>query len=438
MGKATRKRGQDVRFGSADNATKILDVPAALRFRPANSNEAARAGLRHDFQDVPQCAFERGDALASLIGAQTAVGHFPAPPSSEPVADIATPPIAHDVEIKAKPFHHRLLRSGVSLSIFLHAAIAFAVGYTTLSLPDDDALMEGETVIAMIVEGTAEADMIASGTTAPEEEKVEEIKTEPKPVEKAIEKPVEPEPKPDPVKQAEPVRDREPVVAADPLPAPEPVEETPQILTAPAEADAKIEKAPEPVVEKKPVPDEQPVKDPEPVQELEPDAPVTLPTADAAPIPEKRPERIKPETERPQPKKVAPKKRGNEGKSNASAKRGDLDAAKQGKARQKASRGNSDNGETGNAARNTYKGLVQKKLMRAKSRVRNPGAGSVSVSFTIQASGAISGLRIRRSSGDNAIDAAARKIVEKAAPFPRIPPEAGKNSWPMTVPITFR
>jgi protein TonB len=54
------------------------------------------------------------------------------------------------------------------------------------------------------------------------------------------------------------------------------------------------------------------------------------------------------------------------------------------------------------------------------------------------ADGSISGLAITQSSGKPAIDAAALKVVRSAAPFPPIPADAGRKSWKMTVPMTFK
>jgi protein TonB len=68
----------------------------------------------------------------------------------------------------------------------------------------------------------------------------------------------------------------------------------------------------------------------------------------------------------------------------------------------------------------------------------SPAKGNVIVTFTILANGTVSGLRIQKSSGKEAVDAAALKVVRAAAPFPPIPAETGKESWPMTLPMTFK
>jgi len=69
--------------------------------------------------------------------------------------------------------------------------------------------------------------------------------------------------------------------------------------------------------------------------------------------------------------------------------------------------------------------------------MQNPAKGNVTVTFTILANGTVSGLRIGKSSGKEALDAAALKIVRSASPFPPIPDETGRKSWLMSVPMTF-
>ena len=81
---------------------------------------------------------------------------------------------------------------------------------------------------------------------------------------------------------------------------------------------------------------------------------------------------------------------------------------------------------------------MQRKLERAKKRVRVAGKGKVLVSFTITANGSVVNLRVRKSSGKPAIDAGALDVVRKASPFPAIPDETGLKSYPVSVPMTFK
>jgi len=61
--------------------------------------------------------------------------------------------------------------------------------------------------------------------------------------------------------------------------------------------------------------------------------------------------------------------------------------------------------------------------------------GSVTMSFTIGANGALRSARISRSSGKAQLDRAALSIVRRAAPFPR-PPRGGQPGY--TITINFR
>lgn len=80
----------------------------------------------------------------------------------------------------------------------------------------------------------------------------------------------------------------------------------------------------------------------------------------------------------------------------------------------------------GNAAASTYPGVV----MRYIARQRRPDMnvrGTAVVSFTIASDGALASARLARSSGSAALDTAALRIVQRAAPFPP-PPQGARRS----------
>ncbi|MBD8889925.1 energy transducer TonB [Roseibium litorale] len=98
-------------------------------------------------------------------------------------------------------------------------------------------------------------------------------------------------------------------------------------------------------------------------------------------------------------------------------------------------------GAEGNAAVSNYPGKVARALRRA---LRYPSAakrkritGEVYVSFTVKQSGQLSNVSVIRSSGSDILDKAALETVRRASPFPPIPPEAGRSSWPFRLPISF-
>lgn len=133
-----------------------------------------------------------------------------------------------------------------------------------------------------------------------------------------------------------------------------------------------------------------------------------------------------------------PKKSGDGGQNQANARRGQADGQKKGDSRQ-ASRGGSKNGEVGNAAVSNYPGKVVAKLKRAmrtiSKRTLSKAQNELRVAFTVSASGGVSGIRIASSSGSAEVDQAALALVRRAAPFPPIPPEAGRSSWQFAVPL---
>ena len=186
------------------------------------------------------------------------------------------------------------------------------------------------------------------------------------------------------------------------------------------------------------------------------------PVADA-PIPMPRPdiEALKAEEERreaervrqaqrqqPAPQPEAPRQQppqrqptaGAGGTSQADARRGDAAGSTQGRAAQSSGQGSAASA-AGNAAVSNYPGQVVTRLRRALSYPaqarRQRITGEVHVSFTIAANGGVSGVSVVRSSGHAVLDEAARQTVHRAAPFPAIPPAAGRSSWGFTVPLAF-
>ncbi|MBL0370539.1 TonB family protein [Rhizobium sp. KVB221] len=418
---------------AGDNVVNLRE----LRFEPANSNDAARAIFSHHFRDVPRCSFAKDDGISQYLGSETGMETFPCSPGEHVPLHQDVPTVASEIPQSSRKLAHRLLRSGFGLSVLLHAVMALAVSYVAVTLPDEDTLVEGVTVISVVIEGEADAAAVSAG----QKEEAEE------PIEKPVDK------QPEPVKQPEVVKNVLPQAAEilKDLPMPQLGAAVPDILVARDTAVTKTEMVAKPVVEEKTV--QQPEKDisatvPEPVKDEAKPKPVEPRKPEEAKTVEKKPDLKKQEPQKEKPKKdvkkqekpvdKAKKKKGNQGDASVTARKGDVDARRKGETASDNSRGDSDNREIGNAARSNYAGVIRKKLMRAKSRIRNPGKGNVTVAFTITADGSVSGLRIAHSSGKEKIDSAALKIVSGAAPFPAIPAEAKRKSWPMSVPMQFK
>lgn len=95
----------------------------------------------------------------------------------------------------------------------------------------------------------------------------------------------------------------------------------------------------------------------------------------------------------------------------------------------------------GNAEASNYPGKIASKLRRAlrypREAKRQGIRGDVVVSFVVAGIGGVGNIRIAKSSGFPVLDEAAKDAVRRAAPFPPIPPGAGRASWPFSVPLGF-
>ena len=434
-----------------------------LRFRPANSNDRARAGMEHAFKDVPQCSFAKDDGISPYMGADAGIDGFPDNPAThQPIHD-DVPVVAQDGSAPALSFGQKLLRSGFGLSVFLHGIAAIGIGYTSITLPTDDALLEGETVIA--IEFFSETDSeVTTRVKQQEQDGKEEAEETP------VEQPKE-EPRQEVVEQEKPVEKPKPIEQAKlPEPVEKPVEQPvitdqPEVLSTTEPSSFAIEAAARQIVEEtriEPLPDSPPPMLITPVEEKKPEPekklaqplrhPVSKPrvvqkVAEVKPV-EKKPEpkkeqpKKKDEAKKPEPKpekKERKKTKARDGNAETDSNKGSSKADKKKKGNsQDASQGNSKRKVKGNASTSNYKGLVQRKLERAKKRVRVSAKGTVIVSFTISANGSVTNLRVRKSSGKPAIDKGALDIVRRASPFPDIPDETGLKSYPVSVPMTFK
>ncbi|KQY15259.1 TonB family protein [Rhizobium sp. Root482] len=176
------------------------------------------------------------------------------------------------------------------------------------------------------------------------------------------------------------------------------------------------------------------------IPQEKPEQPVE--TKALAPEPERKPEvKAKPDKEQPE-KKTAKRKAGEEGKAQASRKKGNADGIETATAAgaAKGKKGTVSR-QSGNAAVSNYPGKVRSKLQRAfrypAKAKREKIRGVVQVSFALSSSGSVSSVSIAKSSGSAILDQAALEAVERAAPFPAIPQGAERKRWPFTIPLAF-
>lgn len=162
---------------------------------------------------------------------------------------------------------------------------------------------------------------------------------------------------------------------------------------------------------------------------------------DIKPEPEMKPEPKKdPDKEKPKKKPVR-KKAGDAGKQVETVTKGQADGVEGAVATASTGKKGKVAQAFGNAAESNYKGKVRSKVQRyfryPKSADRAGLGGTVTVSFTISASGGVSGVRIVKGSGSPVLDDAAVSAVQKAEPFPKIPEAANRSSWAFVIPLQF-
>lgn len=84
-----------------------------------------------------------------------------------------------------------------------------------------------------------------------------------------------------------------------------------------------------------------------------------------------------------------------------------------------------------------YLGKINNRVQRAKVNPRSSVAGTVVMRFTIGLDGKLLSKEVAKSSGSKILDDAARASLDRAAPFPPIPPEVSIKPLAFTQPFRF-
>lgn len=325
------------------------------------------------------------------------------------------------------------------LACSAHGALALAL------MPDGPPIeIEGSDGAAEARLGSSFADMAAGTLSAetPEEptevEPVEEAALTPvEPVEPTPAEPVEtvqPEPAP-PVtpQQAEPVPEA-PLTAEAPLPVPDAPAEDAIVALAPPEETAEVE----PPEELTPPPPEETL---EAEEDETPEPPTNALASSARPV--ERPENLAKTEPEPEPR---PEPQRQTRTTQTQPERRQPQAAPQGNAERNANAGQEAGSETatatrsgaggrsqqaGNAAASNYPGQVMRKLSRVPRPSMNVRGATV-VAFRIGTNGGLAGASVARSSGSSALDSAALRVVQRAAPFPA-PPAGAQRSFSVQI-----
>ncbi len=148
------------------------------------------------------------------------------------------------------------------------------------------------------------------------------------------------------------------------------------------------------------------------------------------------PQKIKPE--KPIPKAPAKPKRDMARGQSESGKDADATSSL---AATRGAQGRAGSAGGNPAANPSFRASVMAHLARYK---RYPEAariqrmrGRVMVTFSLDASGTVTGVSLAGSSGLSLLDTEALAMVRRASPFPRIPPETGQASASFTAPIVY-
>ena len=310
-----------------------------------------------------------------------------------------------------------LLFSGVGSCLF-HAAIVIALLFTFVATPEEAQEEAGDTVSVIMI-GNSDADQMATGEENPQ--------TEP---EQATAEAVQPQPTevtPEPAQPPQPDVVQPQTVETQQLQTVEPVEQTqptavapeqPQILATQVPAETTVIQSAEPV---QPV-DSQVAE----AQPTEPPPEVVTPVEKPKPV--ERPKEVKKPVA-----KVAKAKSGSRGESEQDSKRGSADGTEAAQSDQN-SQLNARKAGSGDAAIANYTGKVQARIKRYVQRVPSKYEKGLTlvVRLTIGSNGELRSLSVARSSGDSGLDQAVIEQVRKAAPFPSLPSEWGKPTWPFT------
>jgi periplasmic protein TonB len=211
----------------------------------------------------------------------------------------------------------------------------------------------------------------------------------------------------------------------------------PPDLPLPTEQDL-VAKAEEPTLP--PVPDE-PM--PDPMEVLKREIAQSKPQEQPLAPPDNKPEPPKQVAKAKPPRKPAPEK---PAKAKREAARGQGESGKETDATSSLAATRGAQGRAGSAGGNaaanpSFRASVMAHLARYK---RYPEAariqrmrGRVMVTFSLDASGTVTGVSLAGSSGLSLLDSEALAMVHRASPFPRIPPETGQASASFTAPIVY-
>jgi protein TonB len=299
------------------------------------------------------------------------------------------------------------LSVGFLVSALLHLGVAAALLWPepTGMEGSGEGRLVGVSLAMFQTASEAQAAEAATEPTAedqPEPEAAEEpVEPETQPQQQAAEVPDAPPPEPEPAP--------EPTVAEEPEPTPQPEAERAPEAPPQKKTEAAVAQTPPPPPVPKPKPKSQPKPKAEPKAKPKP----RTPAAETA----KRPPAAKAAASA---QASLPKSSARSGTSAASA---------------------AGTGSGKDAAEGRYLAELQAAIAKHRffpPRARRRGLeGQVTVSFTLEGDGRITGIRVVKGSGSSLLDEGATKTLERLGRFKPIPKAIGRSRWTLRVPIGF-
>ncbi len=327
---------------------------------------------------------------------------------------------------------YRAMPLAAGASFVVHAAVLLWMAVNGIlgeeratGAADDLVLIEGIPVELIESAPVPEAPPSEAASESDVPAEVEEQATPPEPMENVAKA----------VETTEPVTPPPPEPEVQPVPEPEPI---PEALPPPDAATGELAARPEYAVT---VPEAEGISSTEAAEESPAEDDPQAPEAADVPTPRIKPERT--EVARAEAPEPEPQEEPDEPKpapTTPAAPPPSPPAAAQSAARSGGAGGGGASQTAGNAAASAYRAKVGAQLKRKRfypnAARRDRLTGSATVSFTLNASGKVTAVRVVRSSGERILDDAAKEMVQRASPYPPIPPGLG-STITIQAPIAF-
>lgn len=395
----------------------------------------------HEMSDLHNCPRQPAAEAVIHYARFAHIESFPQDPRSASSGHAAAPSMDASVEKDAATKGKRkwVVTAACVSSLIFHVALVAALLIGIVITPTEPVEEAGETV-SVIILGDSEADQQSAGEDVedPQPDEVVAESVQPETVQPTEVTPEQAQPT-----EPQAVAPTQQVTRVSPESA---TAQEPEVLTSMSPAETSVVQPMATQVPEEVPPETPPVAQatPEEVTPVQPtETAEVAPEPDATPTPTPKPKAETP-VKKPKPveKKQPPKKTtqaaGSQGENKQDSRRGAADGSDTAQSDHN-SRSAGSVGGSGSAAVANYPGKVQAKInrsMRIPDKYKRMGvAMTINIRLVINASGALSGLSVARSSGIPELDQIALDGVRRAAPFPPLPSEYGKSTWAFSQPL---